>query len=96
MDRNNITSEVIQKLKFMADEEKPVYGSFNKSADTVKRKDKTWSDTNLTRDFIGNEEFLRLKCRNCNGILFEILHTGDYETSARCNNCGMYYIAHSG
>ncbi len=71
-------------------------GTFNKSADSVRRKDKTWSDGNLTYDFNESNEFDRLKCRNCGGTTFEVLHTDDWQTSAKCNNCGMYYIVHSG
>ena len=71
-------------------------GCFNKSADSVKRKNETWSDMNLTTEFKGNEEFKRLECRNCKEIAFEVLQTESYETSAKCCNCGVYYIAHSG
>jgi ribosomal protein S27E len=71
-------------------------GCFNKSADKVKRVDKTWSDTNLNEHFNKKDTFKRLKCRNCGGISFEVLITGDYETSARCDNCGMYYKVHCG
>ena len=76
--------------------DKELDGCFNKSADLVKRKNETWSDTNLINEFEGNEEFKRLECRNCKGISFEVLQTGDYETSAKCCNCGMYYLAHCG
>lgn len=71
-------------------------GVFNKSADIVKRIDKSWSDTNLDREFTGINSFTRLKCRNCNNTAFEVLGTGDYETSAKCLACGMYYIVHTG
>lgn len=85
----------------MSEEEKD--GCFNPSADKVERIDKTWSDTNLNWDFQNLPQwkndifvFTRLKCRNCGGLKFEVLSTGDYETSARCCDCGMYYIVHSG
>jgi len=78
-------------------------GCFNESADKVERKDKTWSDTNLKRNYQNLPEwssnifvFTRLKCRNCGGLKFEVLQTGDYETSAKCCDCGMYYIVHCG
>ena len=73
-----------------------VDGCFNESADLVKKVDKTWSDTNLDHKFNENDTFGRLKCRNCGGITFEVLQTGSYETLAKCNYCGMYYIVHSG
>jgi hypothetical protein len=76
-------------------------GRFNKSADLVKRKNITWSDTNLLDDFSeknNNEDFFfgRLICRNCNSLSFEVLITDEYETSARCIKCGMYYKVHCG
>jgi hypothetical protein len=71
-------------------------GCFNKSADLVKRKDETWSDTNLENEFTEKDTFTRLKCRNCDGLSFEVISTGNYETAARCNNCGMYYLVHCG
>lgn len=75
---------------------KELDGCFNKTADLVKRKNETWSDTNLENEFKGNEEFTRLECRNCKGIEFEVLKTRTYETSAKCCNCKMYYIIHCG
>jgi hypothetical protein len=75
---------------------KELDGCFNESADLVKRKDETWSDTNLTKEFTEKDTFKRLKCRNCDGLSFELLSTDSYETSARCNNCGMYYLVHCG
>ena len=71
-------------------------GCFNKSADAVKREDMVWSDTNLENDFSERIDFKRLKCRNCKGLDFEVLQTSDYETSAKCVQCKMYYIVHSG
>lgn len=71
-------------------------GCFNKSADLVRRINKTWSDGNPAGEFKPNAVFTRLECRNCKGITFEVLQTDIYETSVRCCNCGMYYIAHSG
>jgi len=76
-------------------------GTFNKSADNVERVDATWSDTNLTKDFNTEQpsyvykKFPRLVCNYCKRTLFEILQTGDYQTTARCI-CGKYYIVHSG
>lgn len=73
-------------------------GCFNKSADRVKRVNKTWSDCNLTENYAPtkSKSFERLMCKVCGGISFEVLATGDYETSAKCNKCGMYYIVHTG
>ena len=73
------------------------YGCFNESADRVKRIDRTWSDTNLDIEFDPNHDgFDRLVCRNCGRLSFEVLITDDFETSARCVQCGMYYIIHTG
>lgn len=71
-------------------------GCFNSSADDVRRVNKTWSDTNLDEKFEKDSEFERLECRNCKGISFEVLITGSYETSAKCNDCCMYYKVHCG
>jgi hypothetical protein len=72
-------------------------GCFNEVADKVPRKDETWSDTNLHENpHYPWKEFTRLKCRNCDGTSFEVLSTDNYETSAKCTNCGMYYIVHTG
>jgi len=71
-------------------------GCINASADQVVRVNKTWSDTNLTRNFGGDASFGRLKCRNCGNLTFEVLDTGSYETSARCVICGYYYKVHCG
>lgn len=79
-------------------------GVFNKSADKVKRVNKTWSDTNMTKDYSNVKynsdgekmQFKRLKCRNCKGLSFEVLKTDSYETSAKCSTCGMYYFVHCG
>ena len=64
-------------------------GCFNKSADLVKRKNETWSDTNLTNEFKGDEEFTRLECRNCKGIAFEVLQTGSYILHRNTISCWM-------
>jgi hypothetical protein len=32
----------------------------------------------------------------CGNRTFEILYTGQYETSAHCLKCGEYFIVHSG
>jgi len=78
-------------------------GCFNHSADEMPRTDKAWSDTNLDFDYSQRENwdekdssFVRLKCRGCGGVSFEVLHTGSYETSAKCCMCGMYYVVHNG
>lgn len=41
-------------------------------------------------------EIERIKCNKCNSIHFEVLRTGDYETTARCTQCNIYYIVHQG
>jgi hypothetical protein len=71
-------------------------GCFNENADKVERVMETWSDTNLTNEYPPGYKFTQLICRNCRHTKFEILSTDDYETSARCCECGMYYIVHSG
>jgi len=76
-----------------------VQGVPNESADKVERINKTWSDTNLDGSMDHpkiNYSFDRLECRNCGGLSFEVLVTGSYETSARCDKCGFYYIVHCG
>lgn len=73
-----------------------VEGVPNESADKVKRKNITWSNTNLDDLFTDDKIFERLCCRNCKGISFEVLSTDSYETSARCNMCGFYYTVHTG
>ena len=70
-------------------------GCYNPSADAVPRKDKTSSDCNLTRQDWGDRTFERLRCA-CGGLSFEVLGTSSYETSARCDGCGAYYIVHCG
>ena len=74
-----------------------VQGVPNKSANLVKIKEETWSDTNLDSDYLLCKiiEFEKLKCK-CGSISFEIFRTGDYETSARCQSCKFWYIVHSG
>jgi hypothetical protein len=71
-------------------------GCFNKEADKVTLVNETWSDSNLTNDYPIGYVFKRLICRNCRGVKFEVLATDDYETSAKCCGCGMYYIVHTG
>ena len=90
---DDILSDLIQTDVMRMDEEE---GCFNPRADEVKRVDKTWSDWNLDGTFPPDYVFDRLLCRNCSGIAFAVLHTGDYETSAHCLKCGMYYIVHNG
>ena len=78
-------------------------GMRNPTADAVPRVDRTVSDENLATDYSdptthrGGERstFGRLICRGCCGTMFEVLSTGDYETTARCP-CGLYYVVHSG
>ena len=67
----------------------------NKIADAIPRIDRTWSDTNLTRQQF-DKSYDRLKCRFCSSILFQVMSTGRYETSARCEGCGAWYIVHTG
>jgi transcription elongation factor Elf1 len=77
-------------------------GTFNESADSIPRRNIVWSDTNLNRDYSKEQpsyiakEFRRLECNNCKSTSFEVLQTADYETSAQCVGCGMYFIVHSG
>lgn len=77
-------------------------GVFNESADRVERVDRTWTDTKLDMNYDGATyrgepiRFDRLICSNCRGISFEVLSTMDYETTAKCMNCKMYYIVHTG
>ena len=81
----------------MEEENEEPEGVFNKSADKIPRKDEAWSDTNLTKDYTDRTEpFTRLRCRNCNTTYFEVMAISDYETSARCAYCGMWYIVHTG
>jgi hypothetical protein len=78
---------------------KKLEGVPNRSADKIPRVNVTWSDCNLENNYEGWEEEIkwdRLQCRNCEGLLFEVLSTGGYETSARCHKCGFYYVAHCG
>lgn len=71
-------------------------GCFNESADLIERKNETWSDTNLEQQFTEKDIFIRLQCRNCGGISFEVIQTDSYGTSAQCKNCSMYYIVYCG
>lgn len=76
-------------------------GIINETADRVPRVDTRWSDLLLSEDFDVYRgmkppyTFKRLVCF-CGCKAFEVLGTGDYETSAKCNDCGRYYIVHSG
>jgi len=70
-------------------------GCVNTIADDVPRVPEAWSDGNLTNDTFERKFFSRLQCRVCGGLLFEVLKTDSYETTARCP-CGMYYVVHSG
>lgn len=77
-------------------------GVLNESADEVERINKTWTDTKLDMNYRGATyhgkpmTFDRLVCRQCQGIAFEVLSTADYETTAKCLNCKIYYIVHCG
>ena len=72
-------------------------GTFNKSADIVKRTDVTYSDTNLHHNYPLDYEFTRLICGECGATdCFEVLKTDSYETTAKCMKCGAYYIVHNG
>lgn len=71
-------------------------GCKNISADDVMREDVTWSYTNFDGHFDKSNVFLRLKCRECGGITFEVLKTRQDETTSKCLGCGMYYKVHRG
>ena len=75
-------------------------GCFNEDADKLERVNETWSDTNFDDKFDKNEKLIRLECRNCGGLSFEIIHRDDehydYTTMSKCEKCGMYYIVHAG
>jgi hypothetical protein len=72
-------------------------GIKNISADAVQREYVTWSDTNLTKEFsLDHKPLPTLQCRECSGIVFQVIQTDDWETSARCENCGTYYKVHCG
>lgn len=72
----------------------------NGSADKIELVDKVWSDGNFDNEHPNkynymNDKFDRLKCRGCGSVEFQVLHTADYETTAKCR-CGLYYSVHSG
>ncbi len=88
-------------------------GVRNESADLIKRADRTWTDCQLDREFTSDRRvyerdrkniyyipngFGRLVCNGCKGTAFEVIHSGSYETSAKCltDGCGLYFIVHSG
>lgn len=72
-------------------------GCFNKSADSIDRVNKTWSDTNMNSDYTNYKYFFeRLICRNCDSTVFEILDIGEHQTAGKCIKCGMYYLVHCG
>lgn len=70
-------------------------GFHNAAADAVVRVDSTWSDGDLMRQQF-TKPFERLKCRFCTSISFQVMITESYETSARCEGCGAWYIVHTG
>ena len=70
-------------------------GCHNLVADAIKRIDATWSDINLEAGRF-EEAFIRLVCNECGSKTFEVLLTGDWETTARCTVCGQYFIVHTG
>ena len=78
-------------------EEEELEGRKSPILDAVPRKDSAWGDDYLM-DYQAKPGvvFERLVCQECGQHHFEVLITGSYETSARCCNCGMYYIVHSG
>jgi len=73
-------------------------GMLNPTAAKIPIEDACWSDGNFDRDFdkYPVDSFIRLKCRQCTSFVFEVLDTNKYETTARCFNCGRYYIVDSG
>lgn len=66
------------------------------SADLCERVDSTTMGDKLYDDFPKDYKFKRLKCVNCGGILFEVLKTDKYETTAQCSSCKNYYVVHEG
>jgi hypothetical protein len=59
----------------------------------------TWSDCNVHPNSAEGEDsgkIRMLECRHCTGQDFAVLATASYETSARCKQCGMWYVVHSG
>ena len=72
-------------------------GIKNTTADKVKRIPFTSSDTYLDRIFDENSSsFGVLECEICKGQSFEVLRTGNWETSAKCTKCNIYYKVHCG
>ena len=70
-------------------------GCLNPKADVVPRIKTRWSDTLLNRKTFSEKTFGRLTCV-CGSVSFEVLQTGEYETTARCHQCGRYFIVHCG
>ena len=93
---SNIPYDPKKQVLYNIDPNPDEDGCFNENADKVTIRNETWSDTNLVHGYPSGYEFKRLICRNCRCIKFEVLQTNDYETSAKCCECGMYYIVHSG
>ena len=76
-------------------------------ADSVKRNDVDcesilWEEYNGECFRTGNSEdwvpdsFERKRCPKCGGTVFEVLGTGEYETTAKCVKCRIYYVVHDG
>jgi len=59
--------------------------------DATPSKDEYWEDGMPDAGI----PFTRLKCM-CGGTTFQVFHTGDYETSARCEGCGGWMVVHGG
>ena len=77
-------------------EEEELDGVLNPSADRVKRNFRTWSDTNLTKEYPPNTTpFDTLQCR-CGWTKFQVLQVDGYATAAQCGSCGLYYKVHCG
>ena len=70
-------------------------------ADVIPRKNLCWNDgfkanKPESRYFAPKGYLPRLTCSECEGNAFEVLETGQYETSARCIHCGAWCTVHSG
>lgn len=67
--------------------------------DAVPRKNIRWSDGKPSGTEIASDRMLpyfeRLQC-DCGAIHFEVMITGDYETTAQCASCRAYFVVHSG
>ena len=82
----------------------------NVSADNMPRKDILIEDGGFHDDFLHGPDFEkhlmalpdaghfeRLVCSECGGKSFEVIsRVGHYQTVARCDSCGSYYVVHDG